>query len=565
MKSNLDTAKKLIFDRREYYGDLTRKVRWIVIVLVGITYPYGSFYTLPFIGLIVSAIIYNLGWYSDWLRKQPWFGSFISMNLTDNLFVAVLIVMSGGFTSPYYLLFSFMAITASYWFGRRGLVMLAAFHVFFAMLLWQFTDTGIVDIDIARIALVLITTFIINGILAERLTYSDRKERSFAVKVNQEIETERQRLMSLINSIGDGVIGVNKHGEILIYNGAALDLLDTNDKLIGQQVSDYLKLRDEDGNKVDIMRFGKKSQSLTRRRDLIFKASDKSTINIDMTLSPIMDSRKDGAIEGGFIIILRDITKEKSLDEARDEFVSVTSHELRTPIAITEANLSTALLPDFEPDNPKTKDLLEKAHENVVFLSDLVNDLSVLAKAERGILDVDLSMVDPTKLVKELAEDYKDKAKEKGLKLKTEINDDIKPILTSESHIREILQNYIVNALKYTRKGSITLCVTPDENNSDAVVFAVKDTGIGISSTDKKHIYDKFYRSEDYRTRETGGTGLGLYVTKKLAERLSGETWFESELDKGSTFYLKVPPVTKNEEDRSQVANVQVDDFVSSL
>lgn len=565
MATEQDTPKEVLSNKRSFYVEATRRIRWLVIVLVVMTFPYESFGIVPFLSLITGAAIYNIGWYWPRLRDRSWFGSFVSMNIMDNLFMGVLIVLSGGFASPYYLLFSFMAITASYWFGYKGLSVLAAFHAVFALGLWRFMEPVMFDLDVARVALVLIATFIINGVLIERLTYGDRAERSFAVKAKKEIETERQRLLSLINSIGDGVIAVSHSGEVLLYNGAALDLLDTNEQLLGNQLSQYLRLYDEDGEAVDITQLARSSQGLVKRRDLMFKDSDDNTVNIDLTLSPIMSTEESDDIEGGYIVILRDITKEKSLDEAKDEFVSVTSHELRTPIAIAEANLSTALLPKLAPENSQTKDLLDKAYDNIVFLSDLVNDLSMLAKAERGILDVDLAMVDPNQLVNELAESYREKAEDKGLELHVATSDHVEPIFSSESHIREILQNYVENAIKYTSSGSVTLTVKPDEEDASAVVFAVEDTGIGISSTDKKHINEKFYRSEDYRTRETGGTGLGLYVTEKLAERLSGQTWFESKLNKGSTFYLRVPSVSGKSEDRSKATDAQMNNLVSSL
>ncbi len=566
MAEKQDTAKEVLSDKRALYIEATRRIRWLVIALVSLTFPYESLNAILFLILVVGAILYNIGWYWPWLRNQTWFGSFISMNAMDNLFLAVLILLTGGFASPYYLLFSFMAITASYWFGYKGLAVLAVFHAAFAVGVWRLMGPVMFDLDLARVALVLIATFVINGVLIERLTYGERVERSFAVKAKQEIETERQRLLSLINSIGDAVIAVNHAGEVLLYNGAALDLLDTNDKLLGNKLNRYLRLTDEEsGEKVDISRLGRDSQGLVKRRNLIFEGPDDSKINLDLTLSPIMSAEDGDDIEGGYIVIARDITKEKSLDEAKDEFVSVTSHELRTPIAIAEANLSTALLPNLAPENSKTKDLLSKAYDNVVFLSDLVNDLSTLARAERGILDVDLEMVDSNKLISELAESYREKAEDKGLQLHVETSDQVKPVLSSESHIREVLQNYVENAIKYTQSGSVTIAVTPDDKDSEAVIFAVKDTGIGISSSDKKHIGKKFYRSEDYRTRKTGGTGLGLYVTEKLAERLGSETWFESKLNKGSTFYLRVPPVSGRSEDRSKITDAQTDSLVSNL
>lgn len=111
-------------------------------------------------------------------------------------------------------------------------------------------------------------------------------------------------------------------------------------------------------------------------------------------------------------------------------------------------------------------------------------------------------------------------------------------IQSSELYLREILQNFITNALKYTREGSITVKAEPSSNG---IKFEVIDTGIGISKADQERVFDKFFRSEDFRTREANGTGLGLYVTMKLAHLIKAEVSVQSELDSGSTFIVDVP------------------------
>ncbi|HEU4715655.1 MAG TPA: ATP-binding protein, partial [Candidatus Saccharimonadales bacterium] len=111
---------------------------------------------------------------------------------------------------------------------------------------------------------------------------------------------------------------------------------------------------------------------------------------------------------------------------------------------------------------------------------------------------------------------------------------------TSRLYLKELLQNFVTNAIKYTREGSITMVVKRD---GDKITFEVKDTGIGISKSDQAKIFTKFYRSEDYRTRETNGTGLGLYVATKLAKKLGTHIKFKSRLNHGSSFSITIPAV----------------------
>ena len=138
-----------------------------------------------------------------------------------------------------------------------------------------------------------------------------------------------------------------------------------------------------------------------------------------------------------------------------------------------------------------------------------------------------------------LANGYADDAKQKGLTIKTELPEDfVTPLYSSKLYVREILQNFITNALKYTEKGHITISAAAAEKG---ICFAVADTGIGISKQDQEKVFDKFFRSEDYRTRKTNGTGLGLYVTMKLARLIHAEIDLTSELNKGSQFSIFIP------------------------
>ncbi|MEP7205060.1 MAG: ATP-binding protein, partial [Candidatus Saccharibacteria bacterium] len=134
--------------------------------------------------------------------------------------------------------------------------------------------------------------------------------------------------------------------------------------------------------------------------------------------------------------------------------------------------------------------------------------------------------------------EYDKEATDKGLHLNLDIDGSLGHVYTSRLYLEEILQNFITNSLKYTRTGSVTIIV---KRKLDLVEFAVKDTGIGVSKSDQSKIFQKFYRSEDYRTRETSGTGLGLYVTAKLAHKIGVKIEFVSRLNHGSKFSFNLP------------------------
>ena len=349
---------------------------------------------------------------------------------------------------------------------------------------------------------------------------------------------DHERLTSLINSMADGVIAVDEHAKVVIYNAAALNVLDLNSSMNGEPIGKFIKLIDKDNQPVDIVDLIESTTLPVTNRDLRLKYNDDSLINLYLSIAPVhLGYGKHGA--RGFVLMLRDITREKSLEEERDEFISVVSHELRTPIAIAEGNISNAqLIADRGGDPAQVKQALKEAHNQILFLSDMINDLSTLSRAERGKLAVEVEPINVHDLVTELQSNYKPDAEAKGLELRITVDPHLELLYSSKLYVREVLQNFITNAIKYTEKGHILLSAKVKDKG---VEFVVSDTGIGISKGDQERVFDKFFRSEDYRTRATNGTGLGLYVTMKLARLLHADISLDSELNHGSTFTINIP------------------------
>jgi len=345
---------------------------------------------------------------------------------------------------------------------------------------------------------------------------------------------EHSRLISLINSMADGVVALDKHFKIVLYNGATLNVLDLNKSIDGHRIGTVLHPLDKNNQPIDIEEYIKSIKTETTNRDLKLKYEDDSVINLYLNVAPVYQGYgREGS--GGYVLQLRDITREKSLEEERDEFISVVSHELRTPIAIAEGNISNAqFIVGRTTDIKQITKTLDDAHKQILFLADMINDLATLSRAERGKLQVEIESINAL----ELASAYGDQAKAKGLEIKTELDPHLELLQSSKLYVREVLQNFITNALKYTEKGSITIGAKVSKTG---VTFTVSDTGIGISKGDQEKIFDKFFRSEDYRTRQTNGTGLGLYVTMKLARLLHAEISVESHLNHGSTFTIEIP------------------------
>lgn len=354
----------------------------------------------------------------------------------------------------------------------------------------------------------------------------------------QRAALEHEQLTSLVNSMADGVIALNQDMKIVLSNGAALNILDVNSSLKGKRLSKIVNLVDKNNQPIDIEKLVAETKTSTSSREYRLKYDDDSTLNLYISIAPVhLGYGQRG--QRGYVVLMRDITREKSLEEERDEFISVVSHELRTPIAIAEGNVSNAqFIASKTQDIEQIKGALAQAHDQILFLSDMINDLATLSRAERGKLQVEVEPIDVAGLVSDLVKNYTPQAAQKGLDINSHVEEGIDPLLSSKLYVREVLQNFITNSIKYTEKGSITISAAKKDKG---VKFTIQDTGIGISKGDLDKIFDKFFRSEDFRTRKTNGTGLGLYITMKLARLLHAEIEVDSKLDNGSTFSIFIP------------------------
>lgn len=384
--------------------------------------------------------------------------------------------------------------------------------------------------------IVFVLSLLFEGFLMVLIVFTWRlaEDRLNRLEKSRKIEElEHGRLDALVNSMVDSVVAVNARGVIQMYNAATLSLFDTNKNLHRHHIEDFIHLFDADGKAVDLLELVLASKaSNTTYTHLFHHFEDGDKIALSIKSAPIsLSFPKKG--KGGFAFIFSDITKAKSLDEEKDEFISVVSHELRTPIAIAEASVSNMqfMAKKFNAD-PRVIEGLSETHSQVIYLAKMINDLSALSRAERST-ETEFEKIDVNDLMVELYKEYTPQAQAQGLRLDIDQLHIKKVVKTNKLYLQEILQNLITNAIKYTQHGSVALSA---EVNEEGVIFYVKDTGLGISKSDQGKIFEKFYRSEDYRTRETGGTGLGLYVTQKLAQKIGAEISIQSRLNHGSTF-----------------------------
>ena len=230
----------------------------------------------------------------------------------------------------------------------------------------------------------------------------------------------------------------------------------------------------------------------------------------------------------------------QQLDKAKSEFISLASHQLRTPLSIVKGYISMILEGFWGKINKKQEDQLEKVYLSNERLIRLVDDLLAVSRIESGRLDLDFKIVSLEKVVINVIEEFKKVFFDKGLYLKYIKSKNPIPLIKVDSFkIRQVVQNLIDNAFHYTTEGGATIRL---KKNKDKIIFSIKDTGIGVSKKEKVTLFEKFSRGQSGTKVHTEGTGLGLYLAAKLVTVHQGRAWVESEgKDKGSTFYFELP------------------------
>jgi signal transduction histidine kinase len=186
------------------------------------------------------------------------------------------------------------------------------------------------------------------------------------------------------------------------------------------------------------------------------------------------------------------------------------------------------------------KHRIHQAHDNILTLGDLVNQLTVLSDIESQNLKLDIGEVDIHELFQELKYQNGYEAQAKGLKFVVDLPNDVGSFYSSQFYIEIILKNILTNAISYTTNGQVTLSAK-NSDDRQYILISVKDSGEGMDEHEKIKLFTKFYRSEDYTKKHTRGAGLGLYISKKIASLLNIDLTFESKLNEGTTFYLKIP------------------------
>ena len=360
---------------------------------------------------------------------------------------------------------------------------------------------------------------------------------------------------AILDAVDDGVLAVNSKGNILAINPAAEQITGWNGSdAAGLVFNSVLKITNNEGGEMieisnPVNRVLQTGENFTTR-DLFIKTQSGKIVPIFLAVNSI-----DGQ-NSGVVVVFRDISKELKDNREQAEFISTASHEMRTPVASIEGYIGLALNPATATIDVRAKSYLQKAHENTKHLGQLFQDLLDITKAEDRRLKNEPVVLDAIEFSRNIWEGLKPKAEAKGLSYTFEPDNHktgektLTPVFfihADRDHLHEILNNLFENAIKYTPSGMVSVNITGDNNN---VQISVKDSGIGIPAEDIPHLFQKFYRVDNSETREINGTGLGLFLSRKLTESIGGFLDVESEYKKGSTFTVKLPRITREKAEK---------------
>lgn len=331
-------------------------------------------------------------------------------------------------------------------------------------------------------------------------------------------ETERAKFATTLTSIQDGVILLDKENRILLINPAAQRAFGLGlNNLVGLPVLDAITHNDFAGLLESI------SDNPLKYHEIAFE--DGRVFNTQYT--PIE--------EIGAVVTMEEITHLKMLDRLKNDFIHTISHDLRSPLTAIMGYVE--LLERVGPLNEQQKQFIHHIQVSIQSITTLVNDLLDLGRIEAGF-DTRKDEVVLENVLRYTLDNLSRQVEDKEQKLELNVAREIPPIRGNPIRIRQLMDNLLVNAIKYTpQNGAIIVNLRCEDGQ---VIFEVADTGVGIPPTDQAHIFEKFYRASN-APKGTPGTGLGLAIVKSIVDNHNGRIWVESAIDKGTKFVVVLP------------------------
>ncbi len=354
------------------------------------------------------------------------------------------------------------------------------------------------------------------------------------------------QLETILNNLPVGVMVAEINtGRPTMVNNAAIDILGkgVDPKATKESYGIVYSLIKDDGTpypseELPLAITVRTGESVIGATGISVKKTDGTILSL--RASSVMVKDKNGR-PVSCVVIFEDMTKEKQIDKAKTEFVSLASHQLRTPLSTVNWYTEMLLAGDAGKINKEQKKYLDEIYHGNQRMVELVNALLNVSRLELGTFTIEPEPTDIVVLAKSAIDEQKHQIDEKKLKFSDHFNDDIPKINADPKLLRMVFQNLLSNAVKYTpEEGNIEFAISYDQENK-SINIKVTDTGYGIPKNQQDKIFTKLFRADNVREKDTEGTGLGLYIVKSIIEQTGGAIRFESEENKGTTFYISLP------------------------
>jgi len=359
------------------------------------------------------------------------------------------------------------------------------------------------------------------------------------------ISAEAAKDEAVLQSIGEALVVTNQSGDIILVNKVFRDLLGWKiTEALGKKLPAIVKITTEKGGLIPEERYlgrvltkGEKFYA-SQADSLYLLTKDKRRFPASISITPITSGNKIlGAVE-----VFHDITREKEIDQAKSELISLASHQLRTPLSTIKWYAEMLMGGDAGKLQTQQDDYLQKIYQGNQRMIDLVNALLNVSRIELGTLKSEPEPVKIAEIAHSVLDELKPQITAKKLEVVEKYAEGL-PVINADPRLtRIIFQNLLTNAIKFTPvKGKIQLEIAVFKDN---LLIGIADTGCGIPASQQDKIFTKLFRAYNVATKETEGAGLGLYIVKSIVEHARGKIWFKSAENKGTTFYVRLPVAT---------------------
>jgi len=350
------------------------------------------------------------------------------------------------------------------------------------------------------------------------------------------ISEDKDKMEVVLSSVIEGIVAIDKEGRIILFNHALENMIDcSSDRVLGK--FHWEIIRNNQLNEL-LKETLQKGQTLTREITL-FSPQEKI---FHASANPLTEKNK----VWGAAVVLNDITEIKKLEKMRSEFVANVSHELRTPLTSIIGFSDILLEQTFGELNEKQYKYLQHVSSSGKHLLDLINGILDLSKVEAGKMQMSYEYFNVAEVINDINSVVAPLALKKGISLDINIDPKMQNIKADRVKFRQIIYNLASNAIKFTdNKGKITITV---KREKESVHLVIKDTGIGIAENDIEKVFQMFFQLDGSSTRNYGGNGLGLFISKIIIEKHNGKIWINSKKGEGTEVHIILPVYTDNSE-----------------